>query len=84
MALNRFHDNDEAYEDWLKHNQHGYVINIRRGTKPPMLHTARCMHLAKFHRSTLTEKICDVDRQALEEWARHKGRTLVPCSSCDA
>jgi hypothetical protein len=83
MALERFQDNDEAYETWLKNHQHGYVINIRPGKLSPMLHTALCTHLFKFHRSTLTEKVCDTDRQALENWAQREGRGLALCSSCD-
>lgn len=81
-----FQDKDEEYARWLHSHDDGYVVHMRKGNLPPMLHTARCKHLYPAEgyggRGTITTKACDTDRERIERWVAEQGLQLALCSSC--
>ncbi len=87
MAIEHFFQDDAGYTRWLELHPDSFVLHLRRGNRLPMLHTSRCTHLypesPEYGLATVTPKLCDTDRQQLEDWVRHEGRQYVPCSSCD-
>lgn len=84
--MTTFHNDDKDYARWLEHHGEGYVVHLRPGGQPPMLHTARCHHLypaeAYAGRATTTPKVCDTDRERLQRWVAQQGYQLALCATC--
>ncbi len=91
-----FDNDDIGYQDWLKENQQGYVLNARRRQDPDyiVLHTSHCKHISKHSESIksggYTErfyiKVCSTNMSDLVEWTRQNGRPdgsfSKVCSKC--
>lgn len=81
--IRTFHDDDEAYEEWVRSNS-GYVLTERpRGEH--MLHHSECTHLTGDGTIRLTRRPrrCAKSRQALVAWAVEvTGRPPLRCQSC--
>jgi hypothetical protein len=84
-----FENDLDGYRQWSEHNRDGYVLNLRTGGVPAMLHRASCSHIypdperPDYGDFTKKTKVCSSDRQRLEAWARQAGKKFVLCSSCD-
>lgn len=76
-----------AFLQWREdHRDDGFVINCKTGSEM-WLHRARCsafgFRLGTKVSLTRKRKICSLDRDQLERWARwQSGTTLVYCSRC--
>jgi hypothetical protein len=70
---------------WRERNRSGYVIS-RRSATDAMLHRAYCGHFEHGDKSaslTRTMKVCSLEKEELETWAReHLGTRLKRCRSC--
>jgi len=82
-------DNDADYHDWLDANQSGLVLNSdKRRTNPnyPMLHGSQCFHINDKNWPNYTTadymKVCSLDRNDLEAWARRDRRKMTFCKHC--
>jgi hypothetical protein len=77
----------EDYKRWSETNQHGYVLNVKPGGVPAMLHRTTCGHIypekPEYGDFTRKKKVCSTDRQSLETWAKQSGTQIVHCSNCD-
>jgi hypothetical protein len=82
-----FENNFDRFKAWSEQNQAGYVLNLKPGRKPAMLHKAPCRHLYSenpdFGDFTKKKKVCSTDRRSLETWAKEKGIPFVLCSRYD-
>ena len=87
----KFENDDKGYEDWLKRNPNGYVINCPYSLNPNdmFLHKATCSFIrsSSVKRSTWTcgqyIKICSNEKTELERWAREEiGGSVHYCGCC--
>lgn len=93
-----FDGNDDAYQDWLAENPHGYVTNARRNMSPSyrVLHRASCSTIRNYkgrvRQGAFTErsyiKICATEVDDLRDWLRRNGRPdgtfSKECSLCNS
>ena len=84
-----FINDDCAYLAWVASNSEGYVINRQcRPSQFLTLHRAACRYIqgsrpANEYWTTGSEKVCGLDRGALEVWARAEvGQPPSPCRCC--
>ena len=91
-----FDGDDDAYQQWLKENPHGYVTNARRNMAPSyrVLHRASCRtirdYTGQMHNGAFTErsyiKICAPEIEELRDWLSTTGRPdgtfSKECSLC--
>ncbi|HEU5431740.1 MAG TPA: hypothetical protein VFU81_08760 [Thermomicrobiales bacterium] len=79
-------DDNEAYKMWTHRHQDGYVLNLRSGGRPAMLHRAHCLHVfpakPEYGDFTKKTKVCAERREDVEAWVRSHGHQIVLCSSC--
>ncbi len=77
----------EGYRTWTAANPDGYILNIRGGSKPAMLHRTPCGHVfparEEYGDFTRKRKVCAIDRAEIEAWARQNGIGIVLCQNCD-
>ena len=79
-----FDDNDTAYQEWLRANPDGYVVNTTRSRTPSymVLHRATCKSIGEYtamaERGGFTErdyiKVCSLDSDDLRNWVSEHGR----------
>jgi hypothetical protein len=84
--MERFDQQDDAYNQWREAHPEGYVLNVRTDS-PPSLHRASCRVLrpsgsARRGSTTQAPKVCSLNRAELEAWAGATGRRIVPCFNC--
>jgi len=77
----------DRYRTWCEQNPHGYILNVRGGGAPPMLHRTKCSHVfparPEYGDFTKKPKVCSTDRREVEGWSSQHGHAPVLCSSCD-
>jgi hypothetical protein len=82
--VQEFSNDDEAYQQWLRGNPDGFVINTPRSKTPDymVLHSASCSSISQYTRMAqpggFTErqyiKVCAADVESLRQWVRQHGR----------
>lgn len=86
-----FVNDDSSYLAWLDLHRDGFVLN--RQVLPSRfltLHRATCWSIQGARPSSVywtnsSEKVCGMDREALEEWAKSEvGQSPSPCRCCRA
>jgi hypothetical protein len=89
--VQRFHQDDDAYERWLEEHD-GFVLNSYPSPSPSYLklHSSRCSHIditrGRAGRRWTYDyiKVCSDDLDSLQKWAQ--GETGVAadlCPTCD-
>jgi hypothetical protein len=85
-----FSNQEEEYLRWVAQNAQGFVLNCERQPRPSylILHRASCTFIRspKWKNYTTGDytKVCSLDREELERWARRKiGGEPSACSKCN-
>ena len=84
-----FKNDDSGYQNWVRKNHNGYVVNCTPSALAAILslHRADCSTISIRKRTTLTAnghiKTCANDRERLVKWAKENfGHTPLPCGVC--
>lgn len=81
---------DEAYLQWVKNNDSGFVLNVERPVRPGSdvkLHKAECwsIKIDRFRPYVGINyiKVCSTSRSQLVQWASQQVRKLDECKACN-
>jgi hypothetical protein len=90
MSAHEYRDDDEGYQDWMKRQPDGFVINIQRShnSSDAHLHDADCWTLTdQLDRDvSLTGpyvKVCGDTLEQVDEWTTENiGESIQLCGMC--